>query len=103
MEVHEPSGKNNDKVDNYQCEKCDKQYKEKISLVRHIKTHEELIKFGKPVVFTKDKLTNHNKLNNACKLVDQIFKGDEKVSEKVLTKYLSDLCTKDQMSKTILS
>ena len=55
---------------------------------------------GIPVVFTKNKFTNHNKLKNACELVDKIFNGNEKVSEKVLTKYLSD---KPQLTKNIIT
>merc|ERR1719186_1280871 len=57
LEVHETNKKTSD---NYPCDKCDKEYTQKRYLVKHIKTHEELIK---PVVLTKDNLTNNHKMN----------------------------------------
>ena len=59
--VHEPSNSDNrENVDSYPCDKCDKTYTQKRYMIKHMKTHEEFIK---PV---------------------------EKVTEKILTKYLSD-------------
>ena len=53
----------------------------------------------KPVILSKDKATNSIKVDNACQMVDYLFKGDEKISEKVLTKYLSD---KPHLTKQVI-
>ena len=69
--VHEPSNiDNRENVDSYPCNKCDKTYTQKRYMIKHMKTHEEFIK---PVVFTKDKLTNKEKINSACGKVDKYF------------------------------
>ena len=44
-----------------------------------------------PVVLNKNYNANSMKIDNACQIVDYMFQGNEQVSQKVLSKYLS--CT----------